>query len=688
MHSLHKTPAKRDAGASLWSRMLRPMASRLALVGMAVVLLGMSGLAIWASRATTSSLTTTSNLTALSDANDAAALALESQESLVREYLVSPSLAVKADVARDSAAVVSHLATFQREGDGPDRELAGRLLVRLNTYDTMTSAAVAAVDRGDQAGATAIHEAADPIFDDVQAQIRAASEQERTEARAASDSLHHQQDFVVRVTAPAFAAGMLLLLVFGLIMLAYRRSADRQAAAVEHQALHDSLTGLPNRALFRDRGELALAMAARKQVCSAVMLLDLDRFKEVNDTLGHNSGDLLLQQVAARLKATLRDSDTVARLGGDEFTVLLPEVLDAKSAMAVAGKVAETLQGSFIVSGVTLDLEVSIGVAVFPDHGSDIDNLISRADVAMFVSKRDHVECTLYVPELDINAPLSLSLLGDLRRALDRDELVLYYQPKADLATGQVVGVEALVRWQHPTRGLIPPANFVPLAERTGLIHPLTNFVLDEALRQCRVWIDDGLQLPVAVNMSARNLLDVNFPGLAEALLDKWRIPARMLQLEITENAMVSDPERARTCLQRLTELGVSISVDDFGTGYSSLSYLKDLPLQELKIDRSFVMDMQDHAASRVIVNSIVSLAQNLGLRVVAEGVEDQAAWSELSRLGCDVAQGYLLARPMAGSDVVGWRENWLAGNDPAHDPLDDAAKPQSWKDISVPQTG
>jgi diguanylate cyclase len=298
------------------------------------------------------------------------------------------------------------------------------------------------------------------------------------------------------------------------------------------------------------------------------------------------------------------------------------------------------------------------------------------------------VECTLYVPELDINAPLSLSLLGDLRRALDRDELVLYYQPKADLATGQVVGVEALVRWQHPTRGLIQPADFVPLAERTGLIHPLTNFVLGEALRQCRVWIDAGLQLPVAVNMSARNLLDVNFPGLAESLLDKWRVPPRMLQLEITENAMVSDPERARTGLQRLTELGVSISVDDFGTGYSSLSYLKDLPLQELKIDRSFVMDMRDHAANRVIVNSIVSLAQNLGLRVVAEGVQDQAAWSELSRLGCDVAQGYLLARPMVGNDVVGWRENWLAGNDPAHGPLDDAAKPQSWKDISVPQTG
>lgn len=663
-----KSPSKRAVGAPLAARMLRPMASQLALAGMAIVLLGMSGFAIWASHATTSSLMKASKLTALSDANLAAALALESEESLVREYLMSPSSEVKIDVARHSAAVVSHLATFQRGGDATDRELANKLLLRHGTYAAMTSTALAAIDRGDLASAKAIHKAADPIFQDVQTQISAASEHERAEARAASNSLHQLQDFLVKVTGPAFGAGMLMLLVFGLIMVAYRRSADRQAAEVEHQALHDLLTGLPNRALFRDRGELALAMAARKQVCGAVMLLDLDRFKEVNDTLGHNSGDVLLQQVAARLKATLRDSDTVARLGGDEFTVLLPEVPDSRSAMVVASKVAEALQRSFIVSGVTLDLEVSIGVAVFPDHGSDIDSLVSRADVAMFVSKRDHVECTLYIPELDINTPRALSLLGELRRALDRGDLILHYQPKADLATAQVVGVEALVRWQHPTLGLIPPADFVPLAERTGLIYPLTEFVLGEALRQCRRWMDSGLQLPVAVNISARNLLDVDFPRLVESLLDKWRVPAPMLQLEITENSLVGDPERARACLQRLAELRVSLSIDDFGTGYSSLAYLKDLPVQELKIDRSFVMDMHDHAANHVIVNSIVSLAQNLGLRVVAEGVENQEAWSELSRLGCDFAQGYLLARPMAGKDIAAWRQAWLAGKitDPA----------------------
>ena len=641
--------------------MLRPIASRLALAGMATVLLGMGGLAIWASRATSSSLVVTSRLMVLSDANDAAVLALESEESMVRQYLLSPSTAVRADIARQSGAVVSNLATFQGEGDATDARLAQKLVITHRTYVGISSAAVAAVDRGDVAGAKALHDAADPIFRDVQTEIGAASEYERSEARAASNSLHQQQNFVVGVTGPAFGAGMLLLLVFGFIMLAYKRSADSQAAEVQHQALHDALTGLPNRALFRDRGEVALAMAARKQVCSAVMLLDLNRFKEVNDTLGHNSGDILLQQVAARLKETLRESDTVARLGGDEFTVLLPELPDNKSAMRVAGKITEALQHPFIVSGVTLDLEVSIGVAVFPASGSDMDSLVRRADVAMFVSKRDHLECTLYIPELDINTPRALSLLGELRRALDQGDLVVYYQPKADLATAKVVGVEALVRWQHPTLGLIPPGDFVPLAEGTGLIHPLTEFVLGEALHQCRLWMDSGIHLPVAVNMSARNLLDTDFPALVESLLDQWRVPAMMLQLEITENAMVGDPERARIALQRLRELGVWLSIDDFGTGYSSLAYLRDLPVQELKIDRSFVMDMHDHAANRVIVNSIVSLAQNLGLRVVAEGVEDKEAWTELSRLGCDIAQGYHLARPMAGRDVASWQKAWLA---------------------------
>ncbi len=628
---------------------------------MADILLGLSGFAIWASNATKQSLTAVSKVTALKDVNDAASLALESEESTVREYLTKPSTDVKAAVAAQSANVVRNLQAFKTEGDAPDGVLADDLLRLHQTYATQTSDALAAVDRGDFVGAARIHESVDPIFDDVQTQLAAASAHESAEATAAFSSLHQLQDFLVAVTAPTFGAGMLILVSLGLIVLAYQRSAGRRAAEVEYQALHDTLTGLPNRALFRDRGELALAAAARNRGSGAVMLLDLDRFKEVNDTLGHDQGDALLKDVAARLKAALRNSDTVARMGGDEFTILLPDVADQEAAMTVATKVADTLQQPFLVGGVTLDLEVSIGVAIFPAHGDDIDALISRADRAMFVSKRDHSTCTSYAPGLDTNAPRALSLLGDLRRALDSGDLLLHYQPKADIATGEVAGVEALVRWQHATLGLIPPAEFVPLAERTGIIHRLTEFVLSDALRQCRLWLDLGLELPVAVNISARNLLDGEFPGLVAALLRKWDIPARMLQLEITENSMMGDPERVRACLLALTALEVRLSIDDFGTGYSSLAYLKDLPVSELKIDRSFVMGLHDHPANRMIVNSVISLGQNLGLRVVAEGVEDWDAWCELSGLGCDFAQGYYLARPMPATDIPAWRLLWLA---------------------------
>jgi len=628
---------------------------------MMVVLLGISGFAIWASGATQQSLTKVSKLTALTHAGDAAALSLQTQESLVREYLESPSPDLKANIAARSADVVANLGKFKKDGDAQDGVLVDNLLRLRQTYGAGTSETLAAVDRGDLVKAAAIHHSVDPVFNDVETQLAATSAHELAETNRAFSSLHQLQDFLVAVTAPTFGAGVVILLLLALIVLAYQRTADKRAADAQHLAMHDSLTGLPNRALFRDRGELALAAAARNRVAGAVMLLDLDRFKEVNDTLGHDQGDALLRDVAARLKAALRSSDTVARLGGDEFTILLPDVADRESAMAVAAKVANTLQQPFLVGGVTLDLEVSIGVAMFPEQGEDIDTLVSRADIAMFVSKRDHSSCTAYAPELDGNAPRALSLLGELRRALDNGDLLLNYQPKAEIATGEVYGVEALVRWQHPSLGLIPPADFVPLAERTGLIHRLTEFVLSEALRQCRQWLDSGLELPVAVNISARNLLDGEFPALVVTLLRKWRIPARMLQLEITENSMMGDPERARACLLTLRELQVRLSIDDFGTGYSSLAYLKDLPVSELKIDRSFVLNLRAHPANRMIVNSVISLGQNLGLRVVAEGVEDRDAWRELSKLGCDFAQGYYLARPMAGQDIPAWRLAWLA---------------------------
>ncbi len=432
------------------------------------------------------------------------------------------------------------------------------------------------------------------------------------------------------------------------------KTLRRQAEVNEHQALHDSLTDLPNRTLFHDRVHQALASARRDHVPAAVMIMDLDRFKEVNDTLGHASGDELLKQVGLRLRESLRESDTVARLGGDEFGVLLPKVLDAEAAVAVARKLRTTLEEPLTIHGLALQMEASIGIALFPDHGSDVQGLLQRADVAMYVAK-EQSGCEVYTRERDEYSPDRLTLLTELRRAIDRGQLVLHYQPKADLRTGDINGVEALVRWNHPERGMIPPDEFIPPAQKTGVIAPLTMFVLDEALRQCRTWALQGMELCVAVNLSTRNLLDVHLPDTVGELLARWEVPPRLLELEITESTILADPVRAMQILSRLDEMGVQLAIDDFGTGYSSLAYLKRLPVDELKIDKSFILGMEESENDEVIVRSTIDLGRNLGLRVVAEGVETQAAWNRLVSLGCDVAQGYYLSRPAPAEQLTEW---------------------------------
>jgi diguanylate cyclase len=646
--------------------MIRPAAVRLALAGMAGVLILLAAFAVWASQATNRDVEVVARSNSLSSADDAALLAITTEESLTREYLLGPVPDVKDSIALQKQTFEASLGLAASGETAPDRARITQVLAEYQIYSGKTMNVLAAVDGGDQAQAQAINETTDPVFADVHLAMVGLSTAKREEAQVATESLRRLQGTLVAATAPAYGVGVLMLAVLGLIVMAFRRRTDQQAAEFERQALHDQLTGLPNRALLMDRSERLLAAANRNPSTIGIMMLDLDRFKEVNDTLGHEKGDRLLRQVAARLKATLRNSDTVARLGGDEFTILLPDVGSRDDAKGVAKKIADAFERSFLVAGVNLEIQVSIGVAMFPDHGSDMDVLLSRADIAMYVAKRQQTGYVLYSPELDDHGPIQLSRVGDLRQAIEGGDLVLCYQPKADLATAEVVGVEALVRWEHEVLGLIPPADFVPLAERTGLIHPLTEFVLNEALCQCRSWLDSGLNLPVAVNISARNLLDRDFPALVDTLLRKWGLPSPMLQLEITENSLMTDPAGAKNCLLRLTELGVGLSIDDFGTGYSSLAYIKDLPVNELKIDRSFTMELKDHAASRMIVNSIVSLGRNLGLRVVAEGVEDKDAWRQLALLGCDCAQGYFLARPMRGADIAAWRDDWRKGNDVA----------------------
>jgi diguanylate cyclase (GGDEF)-like protein/PAS domain S-box-containing protein len=426
---------------------------------------------------------------------------------------------------------------------------------------------------------------------------------------------------------------------------ASRQRLHEQMEEMEHQALHDGLTDLPNRTLFRDRVEQLLRQGRRDGSGFAVMLLDLDRFKEVNDTLGHQSGDLLLREVAVRLRRALRTNDTVARLGGDEFGVLAPGLSAASAARALAEKLRHELGQPAVVGGLTIEVEASVGIAIFPEHGDDVETLLRHADISMYVSKNTHVPM-VYAAAYDRHSRARLALVSDLRHAIDSDELVVHYQPQADTTTGEVHKVEALVRWQHPEHGLLGPDEFIPLAERTGLIRALTNYVLDTALGQCRAWRDEGRVLAVAVNITGRELMDMRFPDEVADLLAKWQVKPALLELEITESTVMTDLPRARHVLARLSGLGIRLAVDDFGSGHSSLGYLKRLPFKVLKIDKSFVQNMAEDLGDEAIVRSAIDLGHSLGLEIVAEGVETEEARRRLQELGCDTLQGYHLGRP------------------------------------------
>jgi diguanylate cyclase (GGDEF)-like protein/PAS domain S-box-containing protein len=431
----------------------------------------------------------------------------------------------------------------------------------------------------------------------------------------------------------------------------------RVQAALEHQALHDPLTELPNRVLVRRRVEQAIQAVRASGRGAALLMLDLDRFKEVNDTFGHDQGDRLLQEVSRRLSGVLRDPETVARLGGDEFAVLLPDA-DASLARSRAAALLAALDAPVSVDGHRLAVGASIGIVLAPAHGQDFDTLLRRADVAMYLAKTQGAGCVVYSPDIDRHSPEHLALFGELRQAIEQDGLILHYQPKLACSDGSFAGVEALVRWPHPEGDLVPPDQFIPQAEQTGLIRPLTHWVMGTALRQCRAWKEQGRDVPVAVNLSMRSLHDPDLPKAVTAGLARWRLPASALEIEITESSLMADPSRALAVLTRLNEMGIRIAIDDFGTGYSSLAYLKDLPVHELKIDRSFVRGLTQQTRDRAIVRSMIDLAHHLGLRVVAEGVEDLSTWDLLVRLGCDLAQGYYLSRPRPAADILGWSEH------------------------------
>ena len=436
-----------------------------------------------------------------------------------------------------------------------------------------------------------------------------------------------------------------------------------------HQAAHDALTGLPNRALLRDRARTALARSRRQSTLVAVMTIDLDRFSEVNDVLGHAVGDGLLRQVGERLAADLREEDTCARVGGDEFAVVSGDHADPASVLDLARRLVSALSEPFTVAGARVDIEASMGVAWAPDHGDDADDLLRRAGVAMCAAKERREGVVVYRPDDDHLTPAHVATLGDLRRALESsDQLTALFQPIVSVATERLVSVEALVRWQHPQRGPVSPAEFIPLAEGTSVIHQLTDHVLDLALASLRGWLAAGLDITLAVNLSTRTLLDVSLTQRLESLLDHHAIAPDRLRLEITEGTLLADPTRSIATMHRLKDIGVRLSVDDFGTGYSSMSYLKSLPVDELKIDRLFVSDMLRSTRDGAMVNSAIDLAHGLGLHVVAEGVEDQDTLDALCFVGCDLAQGYLVGRPMTADALLAWATT-RGDLDPVPDP-------------------
>jgi diguanylate cyclase (GGDEF)-like protein len=474
--------------------------------------------------------------------------------------------------------------------------------------------------------------------------------------------------FAVLVATSVQSLGIFAILVFA-APLAFARQmfqrthslqeatselAEKQAEN-EYQALHDSLTGMPNRMLFQQRLVEAIAEARRSGEKLAVMLIDLDHFKEINDTLGHHFGDLLLQEIGPRLSSVLRDNDLMARLGGDEFGIVLPELPSDEVATRIADRLIEELETPVSVEGLALDVSGSIGIALFPTQANDAEALLRRADVAMYAAKENGGGYERYDDDMDRHNPARLTLIGQVRPALESGEFVLYYQPKVRLSDGRAAGAEALIRWEHPSLGLLAPDEFIPLVEKTVLLRPLTQHVIETVLKQWREWADVGIRIPIAINVSARSLLDQELPDQVEAQLRRWEVPPAFLRMELTESFMMGDSGRTSQVLDALADVGVGLSIDDFGTGYSSLSYLKRLPIEEIKIDRSFVVQMHVDANDFMIVRATVDLGRNLGLRVVAEGVEDLATFDRLAEFGCDEAQGYYISRPLSAVEFTRW---------------------------------
>ncbi len=422
-----------------------------------------------------------------------------------------------------------------------------------------------------------------------------------------------------------------------------------------HDATHDALTDLPNRILLRDRLQQAIHSAQREDRPLAVLLLDLNRFKDINETLGHYQGDRLLKHVASRLKHVVRDADTLARLGGDEFAIILNPLSSLEDIHTVANKIQKALAPPYTLDGLNVDVQASVGAALYPEHGTDADTLLQRTDVAMYAAKQEKKSFVLYSDKLDQQSPRRLTLMSELREGIKNNELTLRFQPIVSNRTNGIHEVEVLVRWDHKIHGIMTPDEFIPMAERTGLIYPITQWVIKNALKQQAAWRAVGLDVGIAVNISAQTLLDPEFPDQVTGLIAAYDVSPQRITLEITESSIMFDQELALHILSRFADMGVRIAIDDFGTGYSSLSYLKKLPVSHLKIDKSFVLDMLANENDAIIVNATIDLGHNLGLKVIAEGVENEETLDRLRKRGCDAMQGYHINYPLRAEDFAPW---------------------------------
>jgi diguanylate cyclase len=583
---------------------------------------------------------------------------VELEAATLDEYRIGPTAAARNeydDVARALAVSMTDLQSVEH-GHLEDEIAVDSLHGVYVPYAQLSLQVVLLVAEGRHSEARQVDAMqVDPVSDAMVTELSALEEEHRAEASAALRE--------ATVAGTRLRLGTPIALTLALSMLAGLAVVGRgNLLRTRRQAMHDALTGLPNRLLFADRARQVLAAVPRSGARPVLMMLDLDRFKEVNDTLGHHQGDQLLIQVAGRLAGVLRPVDTVARLGGDEFAVLLADGGD-EAGIRIATRIGEVIAAPFELNGVTVGVEASIGIATRrPDHGerqlelaAQVDELLQNADTAMYQAKAERCGYAHYAGGGASSALTHLTLLGELRQALDRDELVVHYQPKVASDTGELIGVEALVRWQHPTRGLLAPAEFIGLAEGTTLIHRLTTVVLDKALHLTRSWLDRGVRLPVAVNVSTRSLLDQGFPANVRDRLADAGVPGELLCLELTEGTIMADPERALIVLSELRAMGIRLSLDDFGTGYSSMAYLKILPVDELKVDKSFIRDITTNDGDAVLVQSAIDLGHNLGLAVVAEGVEDGETLVALKTLGADIIQGYYLGYPMPDDLLERW---------------------------------